>query len=430
VKNSINMSDSHIGHKERKKQREEEQKRLLAIEKNRKSKRAATRRHRKFLIFKAQVINFFTLNFLFKSKKGMKSIIGESSHEQRIQEHIKQKIKAKRVERFKEFLNHPFGKTKTAYEKQQQIRDRLIAKRVKEKGKAIRIANIRLNISNSLSSIRNPSVRKKLIKQLIPSTISFMIAYIILFIVTNVATSLMASFWDIRTRIETSIIYYEPSPYSPLWNTGSVVSIYSTQVFLSFVLSLTALWVFTKSIHKSSFLKSILIWMVLLGQAFAWGAFFGAFIRKQEVYHAIIWGFFHTGLNAKGVLIALMVISFIWLIVFGYLIKPILLYASSSAELLMSRNRFAYYHSQYTIPFIISIIFIFIINAPVYNIYLFIQLFSLMIIFIPFLFDNSKRENHSQIKVVRTPLNNYVIVGGGVLLIILFKLIFDMGISF
>ncbi len=163
----------------------------------------------------------------------------------------------------------------------------------------------------------------------------------------------------------------------------------------------------------------------------AWGATFGGFIRRQGLFHAIQWGFYNTWFSFKMVLIISMIIAFSWLVIFGYIIKPLLLQTSPSASLLKGQNRFAYYQFQYTIPALLGILVIIAINAPIYNIYLLIQIASLFLLLLPLLFDNTNsNENVGFVKINRSKPNIYIVIGVLALAILLFKWIFDNGIPF
>jgi len=419
-------------HSERKRQREEEYKRMIEMEKTRKKRRAAARHHRHSIPLITRllnILNIITFNLFVTTKEPSNN--EELLRKKLVEKKIRKKRRDARKEKIKEFFKHPFGKPLTELQKIELEKEKLLKKKIKSKSRKLRLLNFKRNINQLFSAFRESDIRLKLF-QLIPFSLSsFLFAYITIYLITQIATCLISSFWSINTVLSTSVIYYEPTPYSPLWTKGSVVSIFSMQPFFAFVISLFGIYLFIKNIHKSSFLKTFLIWLIVIGQSMAWGSVFGAFIRNQGLFHAIQWGFYNTWFSFKMVMVVMLIVAFFWLIIFGYIIKPLFINSSPSASLLKGQNRFAFYQFQFSIPSLLGIFAIIAINAPIYNIYLLIQIASLTIILLPLLFDNTNsNENFGQIKINRSKTNIYIIIGILALTILVFKLIFDDGIAF
>lgn len=416
--------------REEKRKREESLKRMVASEKERKRRRdkALKKRHYRTIRvdFYSKIEVIFNNIFPLKSKSN-----NEILKNKFIESKLKSEIKAKRAQRIKEFIIHPFGRSYTKLEKQELAKKKLIENRLKLKIRAKRLTTIIQNIRQSISSLRNPEVRQKLLKLLPTSVSTFILAYISIYLVSNIFTCSIASFWDVDTILKTSVIHYLPSSYSPLWTKGSVVSIYSTQFVVSLLSSFIALLFFLRSTDRSPVVKIYLMWLTIISQAFAWGSFFGGFLRKEGIFHAIQWGAFDTWFSYKTLEIVLMIIGFLWLIIFGYILKPLFIYTTPSATLIKGTNRSAFYQFQYTLPLIIGITVVFIINAPIYNLYILLQLLSVFFILFPLIFDKTTSNNTvEQIRIKRPKLHIYTFLALTILVIIFFKIILETGINF
>jgi hypothetical protein len=357
--------------------------------------------------------------------------IRERKKEQQIEKHIRAKRRKARNERIKERIRHPFGKPKTVQEKAKDQKDRAINRHLNRKTKAIRIQQIKQRISESISAVREPEIRSKLFKIVIPSLTGFVAAYLSIYILTNITVALVSVYWNISTTINTSVINFNISPNSPLWTQESVVTIFFSPVVLSMAISFLCIWLFSRSNHQRFMTRIYLFWMILIGQAMSWGSFFGGFIRKQGVYHGITWGFHQTMFSSKMMEITFMCIAFIWLVIFGAIIKPLFIRVTPSATLIKQKYRFAYYQFLVTIPYILGIATIAGINAPVFNLYIFIQLGSMILIFFWVFFENDATSPEVyRFKVTKSKINGKIVIGLLILIIVIFKLIFDSGIYF
>lgn len=375
-------------------------------------------------IFKRWIHDFFKhrINELEKQ---------ERKKERRIKKHIRAKRREALNKRLVETIQHPFGRPKTEMEKIILKKEKAINQHLNRKNRAFRILQIKQKIAKSISAVKSPEIRPKLFKIIIPSLAGFVVAYLTIYLLTNISSALISAFWGIDTTISTSVINFNSSPYSPLWTKGSVVSIFITPVIISMVISFFCLWLFLKSDRQGFITKIYLLWMIVIGQATAWGSFFGGFIRKQGVYHAINWGFHNTMISPKTMEIIFSAIAFIWLLIFGTLIKSLFILATPSATLIRNTYRPAYYHFLITLPFILGIAIIAGINAPIYNLYIFVQLGSMVLIFFPLYFENSSHQSENfRFKVKKSNLSSISVLGILILILFLFKLIFDSGINF
>lgn len=355
----------------------------------------------------------------------------ERKKERRIKRHIRAKRREARYQRIKEWMRHPLGMPKTELEKTEEAKNRAINRHLNRKIRTIRIQQMKQGVSDSIAAIREPEIRTKLFKIMIPSLAGFVMAYLTTYILTNVSEALVSSFYGISTTVTNSVIGFNVPPNSPLWNKESVVVIFFTPVLMSMAISFFCLWLFSRSGRQGFMTKIYLFWMILMGQAMSWGSFFGGFIRKQGVYHALAWGFHQTFVSPKVMEIVFMSIAFIWLLVFGAVIKPLFIRVTPSVTLIRQKYRFAYYHFLISIPYFFGIATIAGINAPIFNLYIFIQLGSMILIFFRLYFEkDSTSPEIYRFKVTKSKLNTKVAFVLFILTVLIFKLIFDDGINF
>jgi len=368
---------------------------------------------------------------LFFNKKNNEIEKQKKTKEKQIRNHIRRKRWSLIKKQIIDIFLHPMGTEEQKQIRAEKRKHKRLTKKLNAKIKEIKLKEFKQNISDNINAFKNRDVRKKLLSVFVSSVILFVLAYLTIFAVGNIITSLISSFWNIETTINASIIIYKPSPYSPLWSRGSVVSIFSAQFFVAFIISFFALWLFFKSSKKSYLVKMYLLWLLLVGQGLAWGSFFGAVIRKQGIYHALSWGLYQTWFSSKTIMIIMIIVGFIALLVFGNIIKRIYFYASPSATLLKKSFRPIYYHFLITLPFFIGLGIIAAINAPVYNLYTFIQLLSMFIMFLPlYMFRDNEYSDIGQFKIVKSKFNLGVIIGFFTLIVLIYKVLFNYGINF
>lgn len=409
----------------------EEYKELTRIndEHNRRKKEARQlhKQNSRNSLFKA----FITRISLFFNKKDNEIEKQKKAKEKQIRKHIRRKRWSFIKRQIIDLFLHPLGTEEQKQIRVEKRKHKRLTKKLNAKIKEIKLKEFKQNFSDNIEAFKNRDIRKKLLFVFISSLVLFVLAYLTIFTVGNIITSLISSFWNIETTINASIIIFKPSPYSPLWSRGSVVSIFSAQFFVAFVISFFALWLFYKSSKKSYLVKMYLLWLILVGQGLAWGSFFGAAIRKQGIYHAISWGFYQTWFSSKAIMITMMIVGFIALLIFGNIIKRIYFYASPSATLLKKSYRPIYYHFLITLPFFTGLVIIAAINAPVYNLYTFIQLLSMFILFLPlYMFRDHEYSDIGQFKIVKSKFKLAGILVFFILITLIYKALFNAGINF
>ena len=425
-------SRSRKHHKEKEKQRRIENKRMLKlIEEKERKKRAHIRRHNRKKLIKKIKESFF--NFLAHPFGMPPSEIelAEQIKRKRLKERSIEKKKEARKIRFQNFIKHPFGKPLTELEKAEKRKEKMLKEHLAKKRKEIHFRNFKEKIEYTVRAFKDVDIRRRLFKLTFPSFFVFLLAYLTIYVLSMTFTSLISSFWGIRTTLANSVTYYNISPYSPLWTKGSVSSIFTMASIVAFIISFISLRLFIYFQSRTYYLKLYFLWMVLIGQALSIGSFIGSFIRKQGIFYAIQWAFYKTLFSYKTMEYIFLGISIIWLIVFGYIIKRIYLFSSPSATLLHKENRFAFYQFQITIPLIFGIIGILILNAPIFNVYIIIELLSIFFLLLPIMFERPDNTvSLVTLKIVKPRMVFYKLFAITIIIVALFRVIFGIGIDF
>ncbi|MEI6348476.1 MAG: hypothetical protein WCP69_11070 [Bacteroidota bacterium] len=418
-------------HQENKDARKQEQERLSILFNDEKQKKRAHQKKRRraklWNKIKENVQNFLNQPFAKLFPKKSEEELQKRAYRRRKK---REKFILNLKDRFQNFVKHPFGKPISEIERIERKKEKRVKKHITKKKRAHFFTSFANKIVSSIRVYRDKRIRARLFKLIIPSLIFFILAYVTIYVLSMGLTAMLTKYWGISVTLANSVVYYNISPYSPLWTKGSVVSIFTTASIISFAISMFSLWLFIKYQYRSYYLKLYLMWMILIGQAMSIGSFAASFIRKQGIFYAIQWFFYKTWFSSTTMEYIFLFFSVIWLIVFGNIMRRLLLYSSPSATLLRRENRFVFYQFQLTIPLIFGIIGIIIINAPIYNIYTFIQLFTIFLMFLPLFLEQSENSREVIIdKVARPKTSLLKLFFIALLIVFAFRLIFGSGIK-
>ncbi|MBE0647710.1 MAG: hypothetical protein IH596_08000 [Bacteroidales bacterium] len=258
----------------------------------------------------------------------------------------------------------------------------------------------------------------------INSTVLFLIAYVVVFSLTSLATLLSASAFDITSEIKYNEILFFVRSYD--WTSDSVKGIFSTGPILAFISGILLWILYTKVTQETGILKLLVVWMLLLCIMFFFGdMMMGALFSKGFGYVIMYLYFMDTG----KMIITLFALSCMFLL--GLMMgRQLLFTANTYLNVLSGSMARRFTLVQYLIPFAVGNIIIFLVKLPGITLYEIFLNASIILLLIPvyikagMMQDLFFDEEENETKIYWKSL------GLAIALLILFRIIFGVGIRF
>jgi len=258
----------------------------------------------------------------------------------------------------------------------------------------------------------------------INSTVLFLIAYILVFSLISFITVLSASAFDISSEIQYNQILFYIRSYD--WTSDAVKAIFSTGPILA-LLSGTLLWIlYTKVAEETGILKLLVVWMTAQCVIFFFGdMMIGALFSKGFGYVIMYLYFMDTG----KMIITLFALSAMFTL--GLMMARQLLFtANTYFNVLPGDQARRFTLVQYLIPFVAGNIIIGLVKLPGISLYEIFLNFSIILLLIPVYIRAGMMQDLFFDEEVKETKIYWRSLGIAVVLLILFRIIFGVGIRF
>lgn len=254
------------------------------------------------------------------------------------------------------------------------------------------------------------------------STVLFLIAYILIFSLTSLVTALSAAAFNISTEVFYSEIFYFLRGFD--WTSDAVKVVFSTGPILA-LLSAILLWIlYTHVSQETGILKLLVVWMTIHGILFFFGdMMMGAIFSKGFGYVIMYLYFMDTG----KMIITLFALTTMFTL--GLLMgRQLLFTANTYLNVLPGNKARRFVLIQYLIPFLAGNVIIFLVKLPgVTTFDLFLN--GSMIFFLSPVFIRAGMMQDLFFEEEEKEINIYwkaLLIG--LILLVLFRLIFGIGI--
>jgi hypothetical protein len=279
-------------------------------------------------------------------------------------------------------------------------------------------------------ALTTSDIRTKLATTFLFSLANYLLAFLVIYVLYQVVTILIATSFHIPVIWYYYKLKFAISDFSPLYTRSALVVIFATSPIVSLMMAFLFLKLFfTKNLFLKRF-KLFYLWGFICGSNMFFGAYIAGVITRTEFIFTTEWLFLSSVFDVEEIVFAVM--SFISLLIIGWIVTPLFLVTSGSVKLLKPEFRLLFVVSQVLLPWMAGGAVLFLITLPDYYIPLVIKTITPLFMLLPslFMYRAAKFDNIHKVGIVQHNYFRWSIIIAVLALLFFYRVILNFGLRF